>query len=307
MDKRKVIIIGSGPAGLTAALYTGRANLSPLVFGGVSWGGQLMTTTVIENFPGFPDGIEGPKLMLDMKKQAEKYGAEIIYKDVTRVDFSGDVKKLFVGEDEYEADIVIIATGATPKRLNVPGEDELYGRGVSTCATCDGALYRDKVVTVVGGGDTAMEEAMYLTNHASKVYIIHRRDEFRASEIMATRVMENEKIEILWNTEVEEIVAGDNQIIDHVNIINNKTNEKSELKTDGFFLAVGHIPVTGFLKGEVNLLENGYIDSPDGVHTSASGVFVAGDAQDHVYRQAVTAAGMGSRAAIEASRALDIA
>ncbi len=304
MEKRELIIIGSGPAGLTAAIYAGRANNKPLVFGGLEFGGQLMSTTVVENWPGYENGIDGPKLMQEMMKQAVKYGAELKYENVTKVDFSGDTKKVYVGETEYQADAVIIATGATPRRLGVPGEDKLYGRGVSTCATCDGALYKDKVVAVIGGGDSAMEEATYLTNHASKVYILHRRDEFRASDIMAERVLANEKIEVLWNTTVSEVVATEERF-SHLRIKDVKTDEERDLDVDGMFLAIGHTPVTEYLGDQVELVD-GYIKSPDGAMTSVDGVFTAGDVQDQVYRQAITAAGMGCRAAIEADRYLSL-
>lgn len=303
MDKRKVIIIGSGPAGLTAAIYAGRAGLQPLVIGGYIYGGQLMNTTKIENFPGFKDGIDGPVLMDEMIKQAERFGAEMKYEDVTSVDFSAAEKTVSTSSGTFSADTVIIATGATPRRLGIPGEDELYGRGVSTCATCDGALYRDKVVAIAGGGDSAMEEATFLTHHASKVYVIHRREEFRASKIMVDRVLANPKIEVLWNTEVREVVGQDGAV-DHLRIFNNKENKESDLKVDGFFLAIGHVPVTKYLGDQVELNDQGYIVSGDGVHTSVPGVFVAGDVQDQVYRQAITAAGMGCRSALEAQKFL---
>jgi thioredoxin reductase (NADPH) len=303
MDKHSVIIIGSGPAGLTAALYAARANLKPLVIGGYVYGGQLMNTTVVENYPGFPEGIDGPVLMQNMLTQAQKFGAEFKFIDATGVDFTSSPKKVITPEGEFLADTVILATGATPKRLNVPGEAELYGRGVSTCATCDGALYRGREVAIVGGGDTAMEEATFLTMHASKVYLIHRRDDFRASKIMAERVKANPKIEILWNTEVKAVI-GETGNLDHLTIFNNKTNEEKDLKVDGFFLAIGHEPVTKFMVGQIDLNEEGYIASQDGVHTSVEGVFVAGDVQDYVYRQAVTAAGAGCRAALEVEKHL---
>jgi thioredoxin reductase (NADPH) len=303
MDKHSVIIIGSGPAGLTAALYAARANLKPLVIGGYVYGGQLMNTTKVENYPGFPEGIDGPVLMQNMLSQAQKFGAEFKFVDATGVDFTSSPKKVITPEGEFLADTVILATGATPKRLDVPGEAELYGRGVSTCATCDGALYKGREVAIVGGGDTAMEEATFLTMHASKVYLIHRRDDFRASKIMAERVKANPKIEILWNTEVKAVI-GETGNLDHLRLFNNKTNEEKDLKVDGFFLAIGHEPVTKFMVGQIELNEEGYINSVDGVHTSVEGVFVAGDVQDHVYRQAVTAAGAGCRAALEVEKHL---
>lgn len=308
-NKYQVIIVGSGPAGLTAALYAARAGLKPLVIGGYIYGGQLMNTTVVENYPGFIDGIDGPVLMNNMLKQAEKFGAEVKYIDATSVDFASSPKKVVTDEGEFLADSVIIATGATPRRLGIPGEDELYGRGVSTCATCDGALYRGKTVAIVGGGDSAMEEATFLTHHADKVYLIHRKDSFRASKIMSDRVQSNPKIEILWNTEVREVVA-ENLLnsatkVGHLKLFNNKDNTESDLKVDGFFLAIGHIPVTKYLGDQIELTEDDYIKSEDGVHTSADGVFVCGDVQDQVYRQAITAAGMGCRAALEAQKYLD--
>jgi len=301
----KVIIIGSGPAGLTAAIYTARAGLSPIVIAGYQYGGQLMNTTVIENYPGFIEGVDGPVLMENMKAQAERFGATIKYVDATRVDLNGTEKKVITDEGEFIADAVIIATGATPKRLNIPGENELYGRGVSTCATCDGALYRDKVVAVVGGGDSAMEEASFLSRFASKVYLVHRRNEFRASKIMVDRIMSNPKIEVVWNTEVKEVVAGSDGRLSHLKVFNNVENKEVELKVDGMFLAIGHIPITEYLKGEVDLDDMGYVVSEDGVRTSVDGVFVAGDVQDTLYRQAITAAGMGCRAAIRAQKWLE--
>ncbi len=301
----KVIIIGSGPAGLTAAIYTARAGLSPIVIAGYQYGGQLMNTTVIENYPGFIEGIEGPVLMENMKAQAERFGATIKYVDATSVDLKGTEKKVITDEGEFTADAVIIATGATPKKLNIPGENELYGRGVSTCATCDGALYRDKVVAVIGGGDSAMEEAMFLSRFASKVYLVHRRTEFRASKIMVDRIMNNHKIEVMWSTEVKEVVAGGDGRFSHLKVFNNVENKEGELKVDGMFLAIGHVPVTEYLKGEVDLDDMGYVISEDGVHTSVDGVFVAGDVQDTLYRQAITAAGMGCRAALTAQKWLE--
>lgn len=275
-----------------------------MVIGGYTPGGQLTTTTTVENFPGFPDGIEGPELMARFQQQAEKYGAEIVYEEANEVDLGGEVKVVKTSADkEYKARAVVIATGATPRRLDIPGEDEFYGRGVSTCATCDGALYKDKVVAVIGGGDSAMEESTYLTKHASKVYLIHRRDEFRASKIMAERALANEKIEVMYNTEVIEVVGADNKV-DHLRLKNTESGEESELKVDGMFLAIGHIPVSGYVNG-VAKNELGYVLSEDGVHTNIEGVYVAGDVQDAVYRQAVTAAGYGAKAAIAAQRWLD--
>ena len=302
----EVIIIGSGPAGLTAAIYTGRANLKPLVIGGEQWGGQLMNTTDIENFPGFPEGIPGPKLMQDMITQAKRFDAEIRFENATSVETDGDIKIVKTANSEYKAKSVIVATGATPRRLNIPGEDKFYGRGVSTCATCDGAFYRDKIVAIVGGGDSAMEEATFLTRFAKKVYIIHRRDEFRASPIMAERALSNEKIEVLWNTVPTEVVGEDN--VEGVMIQSTLESEDHNprlLEIDGFFLAIGHIPVTSFLEGKLELDDNNYIISNDGIHTSKDGIFVAGDVEDQVYRQAITAAGNGCRAALEVQRWLE--
>ena len=303
MENRNLIIIGSGPAGLTAALYAARAGFQPLVIGGYVYGGQLMNTTVIENFPGFPEGIDGPVLMQNFIKQAERFGAEMKYVDATGVDFTSAKKTVRTAEGDFAADTVILATGATPKRLGIPGEDEYYGHGVSTCATCDGALYRGKTVAVIGGGDSAMEEATFLTEHAAKVYIVHRRAELRASKIMADRALANPKIEILWNSDTKEVKATDNKV-SHLALLNNQTNEAQDLAVDGVFLAIGHIPVTKFLVGQLELTEHGYIHSDNGVHTSVPGVFVAGDVQDQIYRQAITAAGAGCRAALEAQRYL---
>lgn len=301
-DMHELIIIGSGPAGLTAAIYAARANLAPVVIAGEQFGGQLMNTTDVENFPGFPEGIEGPELMMNMLKQAEKFGSIIKYENADYVDFKSEVKVVKTSKVEYKARSVIIATGATPRKLEIPGEGKFYGKGVSTCATCDAAFYREKVVAVVGGGDSAMEESTFLTRFASKVYLIHRRDEFRASPIMAERAEKNEKIEIIRNTEVKEVLGDDN--VDKLKLYNNKEGKESELEVDGLFLAIGHIPVTGFVEG-VALNEEGYVQSEDGVNTNVDGVFVAGDVEDQKYRQAITAAGAGCRAALEAQKWLE--
>lgn len=301
--KRKLIIVGSGPAGLTAAIYAARADLKPLVIAGITWGGQLMNTTEIENFPGFIEGIKGPDLMSNMLEQAKRFGAEIIYENATQVIDKGDSKIVKTYENEYESDAVILATGATPRLLNVPGETKFYGRGVSTCATCDAAFYKEKTVAVIGGGDSAMEDATFLTRFATKVYLVHRRDEFRASPIMIHRALNNPKIEVLYNSQVESI-EGELKV-STLNLLNNKTNEKTSLKVDGIFLAIGHIPVTDFLGNTIELTEEGYIKSSDGVHTSMQGVFVAGDVEDHKYRQAITAAGAGCRAALDAQKWLE--
>ncbi len=300
----QVIIIGSGPAGLTAAIYAARAGLSPLVIGGYVYGGQLMNTTVVENYPGFINGVDGPELMDNMLQQARRFGAEVKYIDAQKVEFSASEKRIFTAEGEFTSPTVIIATGAQPRRLGVPGEDKYYGHGVSTCATCDGALYREKTVLMVGGGDSAMEEALFLARHAAKVYIAHRRDEFRASKIMADRVLGNPKIEVLWSHVVEEIV-GEEDRVHHVILRNTKNQSQTNLEVNGVFLAIGHVPVTGFLGGQLQLTENGYINSGDGVQTSVPGVFVAGDVQDQIFRQAVTAAGMGCRAALTAQKYLE--
>jgi thioredoxin reductase (NADPH) len=302
MEHERVTIIGSGPAGLTAALYAARADLRPLVFEGVAAGGQLMLTTDVENYPGFPDGIMGPELMDHFRKQAERFEARLQQVDVTKVDFATTPLRLQVGADEYTSDSVIIATGASAKWLGVPGEDRLTGRGVSACATCDGFFFRDQELVVVGGGDTAMEEALFLTKFASKVHVVHRRDEFRASKIMAQRVMSHEKIEVIWNSIVSEI-HGDGTV-EKVTLEDTRTGEQSDLKVNGVFVAIGHKPNTDLFVGQIDLDDNGYIvKSPDGsTRTNVDGVFAAGDVADHTYRQAVTAAGTGCMAAIDAER-----
>lgn len=301
--KRKLIIIGSGPAGLTAAIYAARADLQPLVIAGSTWGGQLMNTTEIENFPGFIDGIMGPELMNNMVEQAKKFGAEFIYENATSIKAGEKEKTVNTYQDSYSADSIIIATGATPKKLGIKGEDKFYGHGVSTCATCDAAFFRNKVVAVVGGGDSAMEEANFLSKFASKLYLIHRRDSFRASPIMVDRVLQNPKIEIIYNALVTEVLG--DQTVSGLELVNTIDNKKSNLKVDGLFLAIGHIPVTDFLGSEIKLTEEGYIDSPDGVSTSIEGIFVAGDVEDQRYRQAITAAGSGCKAALDAQKWLE--
>jgi thioredoxin reductase (NADPH) len=299
-----LIIIGTGPAGLTAALYAGRADLKPLVFEGIQAGGQLMITTDVENYPGFPDGILGPELMDRFRKQAERFGARLVPSDVTRVDFQADPKRVWVGADEYFAKTVIVSTGATAKWLGIPGEERLTGRGVSACATCDGFFFRDKRLVVVGGGDSAMEEALFLTKFASKVVLVHRRDQFRASAIMGNRVVEHPKIEILWNTEVAEIL-GDNGV-SGVTLVDATSGEKRHLETDGVFVAIGHEPNTAIFQGQLNLNESGYVVlAGDGTtSTGIPGVYAAGDVSDARYRQAVSAAGSGCMAAIDAERHL---
>ncbi|MEX0667624.1 MAG: thioredoxin-disulfide reductase [Acidimicrobiia bacterium] len=299
-----LIIVGSGPAGLTAALYAGRADLKPLVFEGIQAGGQLMITTDVENYPGFPDGILGPELMDRFRKQAERFGARLVASDVTRVDFTTDPKRIWVGADEHLAKTVIVSTGATAKWLGIPGEERLTGRGVSACATCDGFFLRDKELVVVGGGDTAMEEALFLTKFAAKVIVVHRRDQFRASVIMGNRVAEHPKIEILWDTEVVEI-HGDKGVTG-VTLADMNTGEKRHLDIDGVFVAIGHEPNTSIFKGQLNLNPSGYVVlAGDGTTaTGVPGVFAAGDVSDSRYRQAVSAAGSGCMAAIDAERHL---
>jgi thioredoxin reductase (NADPH) len=304
MDVRELIVVGSGPAGFTAALYSARANLAPLVFSGAEWGGQLMITTDVENYPGFPDGIQGPELMELFRKQAERFGAEIVSADVTRVDFSQRPFKLWTGNDLHLAHSVIISTGAVARTLGLPGEKEHTGRGLSYCATCDGFFFRDAEIVVVGGGDSAVEEALFLTKFGSKVTIIHRRDELRASKIMQQRAFDNPKIEFVWDTVPEEFV-GVNGKLTGVNLKNVKTDATSTLDAGGVFIAIGHDPATKVFEGHLDMDPNGYIRVHDGSYTSVEGVFAGGDCVDHVYRQAITAAGMGCMAAIDAERWLE--
>lgn len=298
----KVLIIGSGPAGLTAAIYAARADLQPLMIEGFIRGGQLMITTDVENYPGFPDGIMGPDLMEQFRKQAERFGTRMISADVTKVDFGQRPFKVWSGEDEYEAESVVISTGASARWLEVPGEEKLRGYGVSACATCDGFFFRDKELAVVGGGDSAMEEALFLTKFASKVTIIHRRDEFRASKIMAQRALDHEKIEVIWDTVVEEVLGEES--VTGLKIRNRNTDEVSELPVDGMFVAIGHDPNTEIFKDQIELDDEGYIIA-DGTKTSVEGVFAGGDVVDKVYRQAITAAGMGCAAVLDAERWLE--
>jgi thioredoxin reductase (NADPH) len=300
----KLLIIGSGPAGLTAAIYAARADLDPLLIEGFERGGQLMLTTDVENYPGFPDGIMGPELMDAFRKQAERFNTRIISSDVTRVDLSTRPFPVWVGEDEYQAEALIIATGASARWLGIPGEADLRGHGVSACATCDGFFFRDKELVVVGGGDSAMEEAIFLTKFASLVTIVHRRNEFRASKIMAQRAVEHPKIEVLWQSEVQEVLGDD--LVTGVVIKSVVTGEESEMKTDGLFVAVGHDPNTKLFTDQLDLDHAGYVlvEAPT-TRTSVEGVFAAGDVVDHVYQQAVTAAGMGSAAALDAERWLE--
>ena len=306
MKKHNVIIIGSGPAGLTAAIYAARANLNPLVFEGVQPGGQLTITTDVENYPGFTEGIMGPELMDSFRKQAQRFGAKTFYKNVDKVDLNQKPFNLTVGQENYLADSLIIATGASAKLLGLDSESKLMGHGVSACATCDGFFFKDKEVVVVGGGDSAMEEATFLTKFASKVTIIHRKDEFRASKIMQKRVFENSKIDILWNHEVVEMVGEPDQGGLEKAILKNKEGKLVEFNCDGLFLAIGHRPNSEFLKNQVKTDQTGYIiTNSDSTETSIKGVFACGDIQDTVYRQAITAAGSGCMAAIEAERYLE--
>lgn len=302
----KVIIIGSGPAGYTAAIYAARANLKPLMFQGEEIGGQLTTTTDVENFPGFPDGIMGPELMQLFEKQARRFETRMIAYNVTKIDTKVRPFRLWVGDKEWTADAVIVSTGASAKYLGLENEKKYLGRGVSACATCDGAFFRDVPVCIVGGGDTAMEEALFLTRFASKVLLVHRRDDFRASKIMADRVKAHPKIEILWNSELHEI-NGDEKMVQSVTIYNNKTKDKKDIEVEGVFIAIGHKPnVDIFDPEQVEMDELGYIKTkPDSSYTSVEGLFACGDVQDHVYRQAITAAGSGCMAAIDAERWLE--
>jgi thioredoxin reductase (NADPH) len=303
-DVRNVIVIGSGPAGYTAALYAARANLAPLVLKGLDAGGQLMLTTDVENYPGFPDGILGPELMDAMEKQATRFGAEILPVHVTEVDLSERPFAVRAGSDEWRAATIIVATGATARWLGVPGEEKLRGRGVSACATCDGFFFRGRELVVVGGGDTAMEEATFLTKFASKVTIVHRRDEFRASKVMQDRALANPKVEVIWDSVIEEILGQD--AVTGVRLRDVKTDEVAELATDGVFMAIGHDPTTALFRDVLDTDENGYllVQEPR-TATNVPGVFAAGDVTDTIYRQAVTAAGQGCKAAIDAERFLE--
>jgi len=298
-NKYDVIIIGSGPAGLTAAIYTTRANLKTLIIAGEKWGGQLQLTSLVENFPGFPEGIMGPELMLNMRKQAEHHGAEIIEDNLKSADFSKRPFVITAGDNAYQARSVIIASGADARWLGVPGEEEKIGKGVSSCATCDAAFFRNKNVIVVGGGDSAMEEALVLSKVATTVTIVHRRDSFRASQIMQDRVKQTPNIKILFNSEITEVLGGIK--VEKVKVKNNQTGEITEMPIDGVFVAIGHIPNTKVFSG-IDLDEQGYVKVHDHYRTNVEGVFVAGDVHDRDYRQAVTAAGFGSAAALEAER-----
>lgn len=304
-DTHDVIVIGSGPAGYTAALYTARANLKPLVFEGFEFGGELMNTTEVENYPGFEKGIMGPDLMMEMRAQAERFGADLRAEMVDSVELEGAVKKVHVGDEVFTARSVILATGAAPRHLGIPGEQQLTGRGVSTCATCDGFFFKDQHIAVVGGGDSAMEEATFLSRFGSKITLLHRREEFRASQIMLDRARANEKIEILTNTVVEEVLEDGGKVAG-LRLKNTVTGEESELDATAMFVAIGHDPRSSFLEGQVATDAEGYVtvEHPS-TKTSISGVFAAGDLVDNYYRQAITAAGSGCRAAIDAEHYLE--
>ncbi len=309
MEKTKCLIIGSGPAGYTAAIYAARADLNPIIYEGMTPGGQLTTTTEVDNFPGYPDGVEGPKMMEDLKKQAERFGTDSRWGMVTNIDITERPFKVSIDDGkEILADTIIIATGATAQYLGLESEEKFKGGGVSACATCDGFFYKGKDVAVVGGGDTAAEEATYLANIVNKVYLIHRRDELRASKAMVKRVMSTPNIEVLWDTEVKEIVGteeGFTKALDGAIIFNNKTNKERNIDIEGFFVAIGHIPNTELFKNKLDMDETGYlITKPDSTATNVPGIFAAGDVQDKHFRQAITAAGTGCMAAMESERFL---
>ncbi len=298
-----VVIIGGACAGLTAALYTSRANLKPLCIEGFQAGGQLMLTTEVENYPGFPEGIMGPDLMQLFRKQAERFGTKLVTKDVTQVDFKKKPFEVYVGKECYKTKTVIIATGATANLLGIPHEERLMGHGVSTCATCDGFFFKDQHVVVAGGGDSALEEATFLTKHASQVTVIHRRDRLRASKIMQDRAFKNKKIKFLWNTHVTEVL-GEKEVVG-IKIKNTESGKESKLDCDGFFLAIGHTPNTKLFKGQLDLLDNGYLKVLNHTRTSVEGVFAAGDVHDHHYKQAITAAASGCMAALDTEKYLE--
>lgn len=305
-NARNIIIIGSGPAGLTAAIYAARGNLKPLIIEGYQAGGQLMLTSEVENFPGFQNGIMGPELMKEMRAQAVRFGAEIITADATQVDLKGPVKKVWVGKDVYEGKTVILSTGASANLLGLPNESRLMGRGVSTCATCDGFFFRGKIVAVIGGGDSAMEEANFLSRYASKVYLVHRRDSFRASKIMVDRAKANPKVEMVLDTVTEDILGKDG--VEGIRIRDNKSGKVRDIALDGVFVAIGHTPNTKLFKEQINVDSKGYVatasDKSQVTATNIPGVFACGDLQDSRYRQAITAAGSGCAAALDAEHFL---
>jgi thioredoxin reductase (NADPH) len=302
-EVREIIVIGGGPAAYTAALYSARANLNPLVIEGFAWGGQLMITSDVENYPGYADGVLGPEMMQDLRRQAERFGTEFLTDDVTKVDFSERPFRVWVGDDEYRAEAVVVTTGANARQLGLESEKRLQGRGVSYCAVCDAAFFKEKEIVVVGGGDSAMEEATFLAKFASKVTVIHRRESFRASPIMVDRARSNDKIEFMLDSVVEGVLG--DETVTGVIVRNVKTDERTELPADGFFVAIGHDPNTALFRGQLDMDEAGYIETKGKTtETNVEGVFAAGDVQDHVYRQAVTAAGSGCMAALDAERFL---
>ena len=304
--KRNVIIIGSGPAGLTAAIYAARANLSPLVFEGNQPGGQLTITTEVENYPGFPKGITGPELMDLFREQAQRFGAETVFKNVTKVDFSKRPFKVWIGDEEYSSDSIIIATGASARMLGLESEKELFGYGISACATCDGFFYKEKKVLVVGGGDSALEEALFLTKFASEVWLVHRRDEFRGSKIMQDRALKHPKISVHWNSVVDEFLGSRESGLTGVTVKDTQTGATRLESCDGVFIAIGHRPNTTIFEGFIDLDDKKYIiTKPDSTSTNIPGVFACGDVQDHKYRQAVTAAGSGCAATLDAEHYLE--
>jgi len=304
VDIHEVMILGSGPAGLTAAIYCGRADLKPVVIEGLGAGGQLMNTTEVENYPGFPEGIQGPEMMELFKKQAERFGTKFVAGDAMRIDLSKRPFHVWTDDEEVVAKTLIVATGASPRYLGIPGEQEYAGRGVSYCATCDGFFFKDQEIVVVGGGDTAMEEALFLARYGSRVSVIHRRDELRASKIMADRVLNHEKIEVVWDSVTEEVL-GDGTRVGSIRVRNVKTDEVSERPCGGFFVAIGHVPNTKLFDNNLAMDDQGYLKVVGGSGTEIDGVFVAGDVHDHTYRQAITAAGAGCRAAIDCERWLE--